>query len=69
MSDLEGWSKVVEDDNDQEEEEVNLKLKKISLCHSGNWDNFQDYKIGLSILDDSVCIVVSSIFKRLQDLW
>jgi len=36
MSDLEGWSRVVEDDNDQEEEEVNLKLKKISLCHSGN---------------------------------
>ncbi len=36
MSDLEGWSRVVEDDNDQAEEEVNLKLKKISLCPSGN---------------------------------
>ncbi len=36
MSDLEGWSRVVEDDNDQEEEEVNLKLKKKSLCRSDN---------------------------------
>ena len=36
MSDLEGWTRVVEDDNDQEEEEVNLKLKKKSLYNSGN---------------------------------
>ncbi len=36
MSDLEGWSRVVEDDNDQEEEEANSKLKKKTPCHSGN---------------------------------
>jgi hypothetical protein len=32
MSDLEGWARVVEDDNDQEEEEATLKLKKKVLA-------------------------------------
>ena len=31
MSDLEGWSRVVEDDNDQEEEEANLKQRASTL--------------------------------------
>jgi hypothetical protein len=36
MSDLEGWSRVIEDDNNQDDQEVQSKLKKNNQNQSEN---------------------------------